>query len=155
MAGFGNTTVTVDTRELDRIASKLGVSTDGAIRAMAFAVQDFTENSISAWPAVDTANYKNSIMVKPASGAEYRKRTPPDDVIVSIPTPPEHSVYVGPTVNYAVYVEFGTYKMSARPSLIPSFEAVCNEWAGPDKWKIVVEGNYAGDINAIKQAAGL
>jgi hypothetical protein len=155
MAGFGNTTVIVNTKELDRISAKLNSSTDSVIRAMGFEVQGMTRNAIDAQGAIDTGAYWNSIEVLMPSGAKFRNSDPPADVEQDIPTPPEHAIHVGPTVNYAVYVEFGTKYVAARPSLIPSFEAVVSDYMSPDKWKIVVEGNYAGDINAIKQAAGL
>jgi hypothetical protein len=139
MPGFGNTTITVNTKELDRIAAKLGASTDSVVRAMGFEVQGVTRLSIEAQKAIDTGAYWNSIEVSTPSGAKFRDAAPPSDVEQDIPTPPDHSVIVGPTVNYAVYVEFGTYKMAARPSLIPSFEAVANDYISPGKWKMVVE----------------
>ena len=135
----GNVTVTVDTRELDRIAKKLGASTDQVIRAMGFEVQGMTRFAIEAQDAIDTGAYWNGIAVKTDDGEEYLEQIPESDVRVSAPTPPQHAVHVGPTVNYAVYVEFGTYKMAARPSLVPAFEAVARDYISPGKWKVVVE----------------
>jgi hypothetical protein len=136
---FGNTTIVVDTKELDRIAAKLSISTDSVIRAMGFETQGMTRNAIEAQDAIDTGAYWNSIEVVTPAGGKFREKAPPAEVEADIPEPPDHAVHVGPTVNYAVYVEFGTYKMAARPSLIPSFEAICRDYLNPGKWKMVVE----------------
>ena len=55
------------------------------------------------WPAVDTGDTVNSIMAHPADreGLAWR---------------------IGPTTDYAPFVEFGTVKMRARPFMVPASE---------------------------------
>jgi len=107
-------TITVNTKELDRIANNLNANTDQVLRAMGFEVQGMTRFAIEAQDAIDTGAYWNSIEVAVPSGAKYREKAPPMDVESDIPVPPEHAVHVGPTVNYATYVEFGTYKRPCK-----------------------------------------
>jgi HK97 gp10 family phage protein len=52
---------------------------------------------------VDTGFLKNSISVEPAG---------------------DLTAYVGPHAEYAIYVEYGTYKSRAQPYLLPSAEKV-------------------------------
>ena len=55
------------------------------------------------WPAVDTSATVNSIMAHPADreGLAWR---------------------IGPTTDYAPFIEFGTVRMRARPFMVPASE---------------------------------
>lgn len=55
------------------------------------------------WPAIDTSETVNSIMPRPADreGLAWR---------------------IGPTTDYAPFVEFGTSRMRARPFMVPASE---------------------------------
>ena len=78
-----------------------------AIEIAARNVEKGGKERIAAWPAVDTGATMNSIEAKPAGGfikgenIEWR---------------------VGPVTEYAVFIEFGTWKMRARPFMIPALE---------------------------------
>ena len=78
-----------------------------AIEIAARNVEKGGKERIAAWPAIDTAATVNSIEAKPAGGfikgenIEWR---------------------VGPVTEYAVFIEFGTWKMRARPFMIPALE---------------------------------
>jgi hypothetical protein len=156
MPGFGNTTITVNTKELDRIAKNLKVNTQSALNAMGFQVEEMYKNSVDAQTRRITDSYHGGIYTS-TPGRNNPPSINPAEGAFQIPLPDakDGEVVVGPSVNYAVYIEFGTYKMAARPSLIPSFEAVASDYVSPDKWSIVVEGEYKGDIGAIAKAASL
>ena len=48
--------------------------------------------------------------------------------VVPLPEPSNNTTaHVGPSVSYAIYHEFGTHKMSARPYLGPAVETVAGE----------------------------
>ena len=55
------------------------------------------------WPAIDTSDTVNSIMPHPADqeGLAWR---------------------IGPTTDYAPFIEFGTARMRARPFMVPASE---------------------------------
>ena len=78
-----------------------------AIEIAARNVEKGGKERIAAWPAVDTGTTMNSIEAKPVGGfikgqnIEWR---------------------VGPVTEYAVFIEFGTWKMRARPFMIPALE---------------------------------
>lgn len=40
----------------------------------------------------------------------------------------EFTAWVGPSVEYAIYQEFGTYKMAAHPFLVPAVEETAAEF---------------------------
>ena len=78
-----------------------------AIEIAARNVEKGGKERIAAWPAIDTSATVNSIEAKAVGGfikgenIEWR---------------------VGPTTEYAVFIEFGTWKMRARPFMIPALE---------------------------------
>jgi HK97 gp10 family phage protein len=95
------TTIKLDTRELDRIASKLGTNTRSVIEGLAFEV----EARAKAIAPVDTGALRNSIFTEIGKTGAVVAR-------------------VGPSVEYGPYVELGTYKMGARPFLAPALQTV-------------------------------
>ena len=78
-----------------------------AIEIAARNVEKGGKERIAAWPAVDNAFTMNSIEAKAVGGfikgenIEWR---------------------VGPVTEYAVFIEFGTVNMRARPFMIPALE---------------------------------
>ena len=75
------------------------------VQIAAFNVEKDSTQRMPDWPAGETGDPRNSIFVAEtneiAGAASYR---------------------VGPTTDYAHFVEFGTVKMSARPYMIPALE---------------------------------
>lgn len=131
----------VDTKELDRIAAGLSVKTDSVIRALAYDVVGNTQNYIEAWPAIDTSAYIKSVYASdslgnnmPAEPSSLR----PNAERTKLPSAQQGEAYVGPSIEYATFVEFGTYKMPARPSLLPAAEITMRDYVSPEKWKKVV-----------------
>lgn len=76
----------------------------------------FLRNSITFAIAGEKANIGEYFSDKGGKVGEY-SGTAPDDTGSG-----EHSVYVGTNVYYAPYVEYGTYKMTARPFLSESIQ---------------------------------
>jgi hypothetical protein len=132
----------VDTKELDRIASGLKVKTDAIIRAMAMEDVGMTQAVIEAYPSIDTSAYLKSVYASTSMGNDMPSEPSslrPNATRTKLPEAKEGEAYVGPSVDYAVFVEYGTYKMPARPALIPASEAVMRDYTNPGKWKMVVE----------------
>lgn len=93
-----NTAVYVDTRGLDKLAA--GLSAQEIDRAVVRAALD-AEGGAKIGAPVDTGALRNSIQAR-ASG--------PGEAIVGV------------GMLYGPYVEYGTYKMRARPFLGPALE---------------------------------
>lgn len=94
-------TIKLDTRELDRIARGLNTNTRKVIEGLAFEV----EAGAKQLAPVDTGAMRASIFT------EIEQEGP---VVAR----------VGPSVEYAPYVELGTWKMGARPFLVPALQTV-------------------------------
>ncbi len=92
-------TVKLDTRELDKLADSLNMETDRVIASAAFQV----EAEAKARAPVDTGALKNSIHTEPKGNKIY---------------------WVADGVEYGIYQEFGTHRMSAHPFMMPAVEKV-------------------------------
>lgn len=91
--------VTMDTRRLDELARKLGVNTERALAAIAEQVQ----GEAASRAPVDTGALKNSI------AAEKKAR---------------FLWWVADGVEYGLYQELGTSRMTAHPFMVPAVESV-------------------------------
>jgi HK97 gp10 family phage protein len=134
--------VKLDTREVDRIAAKLGVNRNAIVRKAAFEIE--AQAKINA--PYDTTAMRNSIYTvtgkddgySKASGAAMGKGWTQGGRIVDTsphPKPPEGSAFVGPCVEYAEFVEYGTSKMAAQPFLTPAAEKVEQAYNDGSKWE--------------------
>ena len=65
-------------------------------------IEKDAKQRMTDWPAVDTGDTRGSIFVDPGT--------------------PSFSQRIGPTTEYAPFIEFGTSRMSARPFMIPALE---------------------------------
>ena len=92
-------TVKLDTRVLDALAAKLNMSTDQVIHSAALQVE--AEAKVKA--PVETGALKNSIHTEDKGNKTY---------------------WVADAVEYGIYQEFGTHKMSAHPFMMPAVEKV-------------------------------
>jgi HK97 gp10 family phage protein len=92
-------TVKLDTRALDKLAASLNMETDRVIASAAFQVE--AEAKVRA--PVDTGALKNSIHTEPKGNKTY---------------------WVSDAVEYGIYQEFGTHRMSAHPFMMPAVEKV-------------------------------
>lgn len=107
MANVGN--VRLDTKELDALARGLRMNTQNAIAAIARQVEAQTKSNIITKDVIDTGAYLNSIMSE-----EINRNT----------------WHVHDGVEYGIYQELGTHKVSARPTMTPAVETVSNQVEG-------------------------
>jgi len=103
MAAFEmNVEVKVDIEKL----SKMNVGFQDKIKAVvqiaARNIETDAKQRMTDWPAVDTGDTRSSIFVSPGT--------------------PSFTQQIGPTTEYAPFIEFGTRYMSARPFMIPALE---------------------------------
>lgn len=107
--------IKLDTREMDRIIKQSGLKARQVVNRMAFQIQA---------SAVPRAPYRTGAL----RGSAKVKPTQSDNGVAT----------VGFYTDYAAFVEFGTYKMAARPYLMPAVEEVAREFNEGNSWKEVV-----------------
>ena len=100
MTGVGS--IRLDTRRLDEIARKLNTNAEGAVKSIAFQIEAVAK----PLAPFKTGYLRNSIEARSVAPLLWW-------------------VQVG--AEYAVYQEFGTYKMSAHPFLTPTCEQVSKQ----------------------------
>lgn len=106
----------IDTRRLESILKNLPGRTEDNNRAIAFRVEAGAKNKAP----VDTGALKSSIYTRCGGQSSGQPGDTP------LPEPKGHDAHVGPSMNYALPVELGTRRMSARPYLIPALREVEN-----------------------------
>ena len=92
--------ITVDLRGLD--TTGLDDKLKAVVTIASRNVEKDAKQRMANWPAVDTGDTMGSIFVDPGT--------------------PSMEQRVGPTTDYAPFVEFGTVYMRARPFMIPALE---------------------------------
>lgn len=107
--------VTTDTRRLNSIIQNTGRNTQQMLKAIGFQI----EAKAKMKAPIDTGALRNSIYV-----ADQDNNNPPFESDETLPNPPTNSVYVGPSVEYAIYQELGTSFMSPQPFMIPALREV-------------------------------
>lgn len=131
--------ITLDTRELDRIAAKLGVTRDRIVMSLAFDIEAQAKQNAP----VDTGALENSIYVEGKDKSGYQQAA----AAVTSRRPKVHTgqhpipsgkviANVGPCVDYAEYVELGVY---AQPFLLPAAYSVANKMNAGATWKELCE----------------
>lgn len=117
----GNASIRLDMRELQKIIDKMPERVETLIKKVAFRAEGYMKQRA----AVDTGAMVNSIYTKtqkydgfPSAQAAALAKDPRAHLIQH-PEPPEFTAYVGPSVDYAIYQEFGTYRMAAHPFVTP------------------------------------
>jgi HK97 gp10 family phage protein len=101
MATVGS--IKLDTRKLDALARGLGTNTSQALAAIAYQVEAMAKGNIIAKDIIDTGALLGSVMTAKQS---------------------EDTYWVSDGVEYGVYHELGTHKISARPFMVPAVESV-------------------------------
>ena len=150
----GACSVALDMRELEKLIKEEPARAARIIKATAFQV----EAEAKSRAPVDTGALKNSIysnlygqsglarmalqaqrktvVMRRRASKRVRARAQRWADKRYIPLPQPGSVYeaiVGPSVNYAIYLEFGTFRMAAKPYLKPAVEAARAQYA--ERWK--------------------
>lgn len=142
----GDVRITLDTKVLDRIIRNTDNIRRDTIETTARTVEDIAKknvqgNAAGGLKAVDTGSLVNSIYVtfswqsQSIPDLKDKVRSPKTGRIVNIgerraeiPRPPASSsqdvARIGPSVDYGIYVELGTTRMSARPYMRNSIEKV-------------------------------
>jgi HK97 gp10 family phage protein len=123
-----STIVELDTRKLNALIRKIPGNVADAVAATAFAIE--RQAKINA--PVDTGALRNSIYSRVGkSGGNHTEAAAsvasarPGTQMGVLPEPENATTaYVGPGVEYAVYVELGTSKRGAQPFLLPAVRAV-------------------------------
>jgi len=128
MARHQMMSVEVDTRKLNRLIRKIPGNVADAVASVAFAIE--REAKINA--PVDTGALRNSIYTRigrtgGSMVADWVVSPDSDAVVWELPQPEnETTAYIGPSVEYGVYVELGTSKQAAQPYLTPAVNSVAN-----------------------------
>ncbi|MFA5153248.1 MAG: HK97-gp10 family putative phage morphogenesis protein [Clostridia bacterium] len=129
--------VIIDTKEVDRVMKALGMSRDAIIRTIGFDI----ESAAKQLAPVDTSAMRNSIYTETPDGNTFDVASSnalsknPKVTTIQHPKPEKGFVNVGPSVNYAEFVEFGTSKQSAQPYLVPAAESVSQKFNSGERWK--------------------
>ena len=102
------------TKELEKALADLGRATgkNTAKRALKKSAQIIADEAQNIVP-VDQGDLIDSIVVSPKLDSAQKSRKTKGGV----------DMYVGPTVYYGHFVEFGTVKQAAQPYLRPAWEA--------------------------------
>lgn len=118
----GNCSITIDTTALDNLIVQTPIRAKNIIRKTAF----YTQGQMMGYAAVETGAMKNSIAVVMkdqstlGSAQSAAQSLRPGVQVYSIPVPgEEEAASIGPTVEYAIYVEFGTSRHAAQPFVVP------------------------------------
>jgi HK97 gp10 family phage protein len=119
----------LDFKELDRIAASLNITHRKICTKIAFNL----EGAIKIKAPYKTSALKNSVYTvtrdydgydKASSLAKTLKRKTSRHPVPS----GQVIAHVGPCVDYAEYVEFGTSKMAARPFFLPAAEEITQKY---------------------------
>ena len=138
----------LDTKEADRIAAALGTNRDGIVRRIAFQVEGVAKQLAP----YETTALRNSNYTETANGSyqdggetsfsgvdskvkEKRKGVN----TIQHPKPDEGFANVGPSVDYAAFVELGTSRQQAQPYLVPAVEQVVGKYNDGKEWEELVK----------------
>lgn len=124
--------VVIDTVKLDKIVKNLDKNRDDILLALAFDVEGKAKQIVP----VDTGALRSSIYVEAKkssnwNGSGERHPTPVGNIVAN----------VGPSMEYAAYVELGTYRMGARPYLMPGVEWAINRINSESIWQPMFEAD--------------
>lgn len=118
-----STTITLDTKVLDKLIKNMGGDVAGAVTKTALAVE--ARAKIKA--PVDTGALRASIYTSLKAGDKFdRARAEalarrPGTTVGPLPTPrDDHTAYVGPSVEYGAAVELGSARRAGTPYLQPA-----------------------------------
>lgn len=110
--------VSLDNRRLRQIIRDQPNNTETFLKSVAFSI----EREAKILAPVDTGALKNSIIV-----SDRNTQPTPAEKDYELPRGNRTKVFVGPTMEYAIFQEFGTSRSSAQPYLIPALERVANQ----------------------------
>ena len=132
----------MDTRELDKIVRNMDHNKNKVGKLLGFELEaEAKKRAPRLTSAMANSIYtvtKEQDGYTNASGAA--KQANPKVETNRIPKPTENVIAnVGPCVNYAEYVEFGTSKQAAQPFLTPAAETMVDKLNSGEYWRKLVE----------------
>lgn len=113
-----NYLVKLDNTRLNNIINNADSNTENFIKSVGFSI----EARAKMKAPVDTGALRNSIYTDTRNTSNI-----PTEKDYDLPRGSRTKIYVGPTMEYAIYVEFGTSRQSAQPYLIPAVEEVASQ----------------------------
>lgn len=132
--------VQIDTGRLNRILRNLPGNRRQAVANLALEVETQAKANIVAQDIVDTGALLNSVYAElpgtnnfATAKAAVESRNP-DATVTQLPAPGADEAHVGPSVEYAIYHEFGTSSMGARPYLGPAVAAAADAAEQHPEW---------------------
>ena len=131
--------VVIDTKEADRIAKSLNTNRDGVIRRMAFEIEGMAKQLAP----YETTALRNSIYTETSKDSNFSatssaaQSSRPGVTTIQHPKPEEGFANVGPSVNYAEFVELpgNVLKAGQRPYLTPAVEQVAQKYNSGQEWE--------------------
>ena len=131
--------VVIDTKEADRIAKSLNTNRDGVIRRMAFQIEGLAKQLAP----YETTALRNSIYTETSKDSNFSatssaaQSSRPGVTTIQHPKPEEGFANVGPSVNYAEFVELpgNVLKAGQRPYLTPAVEQVLQKYNSGQEWE--------------------
>lgn len=131
--------VVIDTKEADRIAKSLNINRDGVIRRMAFQIEALAKQLAP----YETTALRNSIYTETSKDSNFSatssaaQSSRPGVTTIQHPKPEEGFANVGPSVNYAEFVELpgNVLKAGQRPYLTPAVEQVLQRYNSGQEWE--------------------
>lgn len=141
--------VQINTGRLNRILRSLAGNRREAVAKLALEVETQAKANIVQQDIVDTGALLNSVYTElpgannfAAAKAAVESRNP-DAVVAQLPAAADDEAHVGPSVEYAIYHEFGTSKMGARPYLGPAVAAAADAAEQHPEWfeGVVTDGD--------------
>lgn len=147
-----NIKIHLDTKRLDEIAANIGRETEDVVRILAFDLEAHAKKNITQMKAVDTGAMLNSVytvtaredgyneaMIKAKTQTFSQKRQANVEPATTHPHPKPDGkkifARVGPCVDYAAYVEYGTSRMAARPFMLRACEKIWKEFRSKKRWE--------------------
>ena len=131
--------VVIDTKEADRIAKSLNTNRDGVIRRMAFQIEGLAKQLAP----YETTALRNSIYTETSKDSNFSatssaaQSSRPGVTTIQHPKPEDGFANVGPSVNYAEFVELpgNVLKAGQRPYLTPAVEQVAQKYNSGQEWE--------------------
>lgn len=105
--------VDVDKSKLNELRTTLPIRNKKLIKTLAFRVESLAKLK----SPVDTGANRASIYTATEDNN-------PGGVEANLPNPPKDTAYIGPTMEYSVFLEFGTSRQAAQPFLLPALREV-------------------------------
>ena len=133
--------IKLDTEKLDRIVKRLDSNVKDILSSIAFDIEgDAKQMAPRKLGALINSIHTN---IKGGGGSKPGNTSMrPNAVVTPLPTPTGKIIaIVGSGIDYAIYQELGTHKMSAQPFLLPAGEKNLSKIQEGETWRKVFKSN--------------